>query len=83
MGVKACSRKECDNIMCDIYIPEIGYICHECKNEFKDYLKTIDKTYTWEGSIKRALIAFMETYKDKYLKGEKIDIDEFFKRYDN
>ena len=36
MGVLACSRKGCDNIMCDIYIPSVGYVCNECKNEFLD-----------------------------------------------
>ena len=38
MGVKSCSRKNCENIMCDTYIDNIGYICDECQKEFIDYL---------------------------------------------
>lgn len=30
MGVLACDRNECENIMCDRYSREYGYICNEC-----------------------------------------------------
>lgn len=33
MGVMSCSRRGCDNVMCDRYSPEFGHICHECFNE--------------------------------------------------
>ena len=33
MGVKNCSRTECDNIMCDRYSTDFGYICNECFEE--------------------------------------------------
>ena len=33
MGVMGCSRKGCDNIMCDRYSDDYGYICWECFNE--------------------------------------------------
>ena len=33
MGVKACSRKGCNNIMCDRYSSTFGYICDECFEE--------------------------------------------------
>lgn len=36
MGVMNCYRKGCENILCDTYIPDIGYICRECKEEFKE-----------------------------------------------
>ena len=36
MGVMSCSRKGCENILCDTYIPDIGYICTSCKEEFKE-----------------------------------------------
>jgi hypothetical protein len=35
MGVMACDRKNCENIMCDTLIDE-QYICNKCKAEFKD-----------------------------------------------
>ena len=33
MGVMTCDRKGCDNVLCDRYSPEYGYICHECFEE--------------------------------------------------
>lgn len=33
MGVLACDRNGCDNIMCDYYSHERGYICYECLKE--------------------------------------------------
>lgn len=30
MGVLACNRKGCRNIMCDRYSSRYGYICNEC-----------------------------------------------------
>lgn len=36
MGVLACDRKGCDNIMCDNYSPEYGYICWECLRELSE-----------------------------------------------
>jgi hypothetical protein len=35
MGVKCCCRKDCENIMCDIYSSEIGYLCYSCYSELK------------------------------------------------
>lgn len=36
MGVLACNRKGCENIMCDMYSTLHGYICHECYVELRD-----------------------------------------------
>ena len=33
MSVLACNRGNCQNIMCDKYSHEYGYICWECFNE--------------------------------------------------
>ncbi len=33
MGVLSCARSGCENIMCDRYSSEYGYICDECFNE--------------------------------------------------
>jgi len=37
MGVKACSRKNCENIMCDICIDGKWYLCRTCFEELKEY----------------------------------------------
>ena len=80
MGVMSCYRKNCDNIMCDIYIPDIGYICYECKNEFKNYLKDDGLTDNLtENEILKHLCSFMETKKYSN-NNNKIDIDYFFNK---
>ena len=33
MGVMTCNRRGCNNIMCDRYSDEYGYICSECFEE--------------------------------------------------
>lgn len=33
MGVLSCDRAGCENIMCDSYSYEYGYICNECFDE--------------------------------------------------
>ena len=30
MGVMQCSRNSCENILCDRYSSEFGYICDKC-----------------------------------------------------
>ena len=77
----SCSRKSCSNIMCDTYVDNIGYVCNECKEEFKEYLHKLSIRATTEGEINRALEKFMETRKDDYKEGNKMDVDEFFRGY--
>ena len=62
MGVLACDRRGCDNIMCDTYIPTVGYICNECKEEF---IGTTEHTMT-DAGIMYALTVFMDQYKNPY-----------------
>lgn len=38
MGVKTCSKPGCNNIMCDTYVPEVGYVCTECQDDFVRYV---------------------------------------------
>lgn len=35
MGVMACCRNGCDQIMCHDYSEVTGYICYECRNELE------------------------------------------------
>jgi len=38
MSVKRCNRNGCQNVMCDRYSEEYGYICIDCFNELKEHL---------------------------------------------
>ena len=38
MGVMACNRDGCRNIMCTRHSHEFGYICDECFEELTDFL---------------------------------------------
>lgn len=75
MGVMSCSRKDCDNIMCDIYVESIGYICYDCKSEFKDYLQKNGLNPKTEGHIKKELEKFMATSKEQC---NEITVNDFF-----
>lgn len=80
MGVLACSRKGCENIMCDTYVPEVGYVCKSCQQEFKNYIeiqKPGQKLYDYE--IKEELKFFI-TFGVPDSFGE-TDIDSFFDNY--
>lgn len=43
MGVMACDRLGCTNILCEMYSHNHGYICKECHNEM---LEKLGKTTT-------------------------------------
>jgi len=82
MSVLACSRTGCKNIMCDTFVPEIGYICDECKNEFKKYLQHDGKTHLTSQQIVEELKIFIETPKGTFINNSEIDVDSFLlKKY--
>jgi hypothetical protein len=35
MGVLACDRQGCENVMCDYYSHTYGYLCYDCMQELK------------------------------------------------
>jgi len=80
MGVMSCYRGNCPQIMCDTYIDSVGYICYECKNEFKEYLSRQKLNPKTEGEIIEELKIFMETRKGYYTQGNEITIDDFFNK---
>jgi len=43
MGVRACTRKDCTNIMCDRYSTDYGYICDDCFEELISSLVDIEE----------------------------------------
>lgn len=55
MSVLKCDKRGCTNIMCDTYIPNIGYICDDCKDEFETYMDDKPKT-----NLKQELEIFMD-----------------------
>ena len=81
MGVKSCRRYCCENIMCDTYIPRIGYICFECQREFKKYLESKSIVLNTESDILDHLIIFMQIEKNNYNYESKISIDKFFNEH--
>lgn len=76
MGVMPCYRKNCDNIMCDVYINDIGYICYECQQEFGE------KKYKTETKMLKALKEFMHTSKKSYNNfPEGVSLSDYLNRY--
>lgn len=37
MGVLACDRTGCENVMCDYSHPEYGYLCNDCMVDLQEY----------------------------------------------
>jgi len=81
MGVMSCSRKNCDNIMCDTYVDSIGYVCGDCQEEFKRYLESNGLFPTTVSEINKHLSAFMATPKEDVIEGDDnvISVNEFFR----
>jgi len=78
MSVMRCCRKGCDNIMCDTYIESFGYICEDCKREFKEFLinkNSIAENIMTKGEIMQQLKVFNISSKGD---NKKMTIDEFF-----
>ena len=60
MGVLACDRQGCENIMCDYYSHTHGYLCYSCLNELKattilqfmsSPASTGGRSYEWENYV--------------------------------
>lgn len=77
----SCHRTGCESIMCDTYVDSVGYVCNECQNEFKDYVKSEGLDVSTKGKIERALKGFMNTDKNSFTEGKEISIEEFFEKY--
>lgn len=82
MGVLSCSRPDCPQIMCDVYVNGIGYVCYECQKEFRDYLEKEGLNPQTEGEIRRELQKFMATNRGSYDKGKEMTVNEFFTKHD-
>lgn len=69
MGVMTCRRNGCDNIMCDRYSSEYGYICHECFDELvrsgpttniHDFMGSNKNHNRYEEALARFSVVFKE-----------------------
>lgn len=65
MGIKACDRRGCARIMCDICVCGMYYLCQECAEEFKSQVGN-DKLLLFQ--MKNSFNAFIAT--DKQRSGE-------------
>lgn len=81
MGVMACTRTDCEKIHCD-YISDIGYVCSDCKDEFKEYVeREYEYTTFKESELKRLFELFMSTPKNYHKEEPEISVDDFFNLY--
>lgn len=70
MGVLACDRRGCSNIMCDYCNPVHGYLCSFCMVELQEYLD--------QGNINIA--RFMDSWKNEKQCSIPLDAYEIFTR---
>jgi hypothetical protein len=80
MGVMPCYREGCENIMCDRYNSEFGYICNECFAELVEFANINNGGVVTDEFI----VGFMTTNKKSY-KQKKVDarecLEEIFPGY--
>lgn len=79
MGVKTCSRAGCGDIMCDTAIPDIGYICYSCQDEFKAYIAS--KPVYSEMKMLKRLKKFMDSESKLKSGQEPFDVDAYFRKH--
>ena len=41
MGVMRCDRADCENILCDWYSSEYGYLCNDCMTELRSLVPSV------------------------------------------
>lgn len=63
MGVISCSRRNCENIMCDTSVPGCGNICFECQKEFIKYVTQNRIVIHNDLDIQENLSTFMDSSK--------------------
>lgn len=68
MSVLPCDRQGCENIMCDHYSDEFGYICRECLSEL----------YNLQPTTKNSIYYFMDSHKKKGEPVFELDIYSIF-----
>ncbi len=75
----ACSKNGCESVMCDTYVPGVGYVCFDCQARFKAFLDSRGVHPQTHGELKALLHVFMETEMTE--ETPVVDIDEFFQSH--
>jgi len=67
MGVLACDRRGCENVMCDHLSQSFGYLCYSCMQE----LKSINGTLTIQQFMDSPAILYKRSYEwENYVESE-------------
>lgn len=79
--VNECSRKDCQNILCDTYLDGFGYVCGSCQNDFEEL---IDKKYDDSVELTKSILSkdfkeFMKTSKEDS-DNTPMTVNKFFNR---
>lgn len=80
MGVKACDRDGCDNILCDICVDNL-YVCNSCATEFinkYDKPKTEDE---WKWSFRTFLFTNKNVWSALVIPDGYITGNDFLSKY--
>lgn len=83
MGVMACGRHGCTNIMCDRMVltgDDRCYICDTCFAELKLYKALWDTSSMRITGVYTRILDFMETPPGTYEKADEESVDAAFKR---
>lgn len=78
MGVMSCHRKDCENVMCDTYIQQVGHICWECQSEFEE---KYGQRKLSKGKLIKKLIKFMESPSAIEGSSDVVEVSEFFRSH--
>ena len=78
MGVLPCRRKDCEEIMCQTYIPQIGYLCSTCIREFKNKLESEGLKELPENELVSRLETFITSRK---ISSDIVNIEGYFNNH--
>lgn len=82
MGVLTCSRRDCDNIMCAYYVPSVGYICNDCKDEFIRFVNIRGIRVDNDADVESELQMFMSSPSGKFNEVyNSFDLADYFNRH--
>lgn len=80
MGVLICTKEQCDN-HAETYVATAGYICEDCKKEFKSYAKTYPVLILSDYDLTQCLIQFFDTPKPVDQGNLETMIDTYFQKH--
>ena len=81
MSVMTCIKRDCWNIMCDTYVPLIGYICPDCQREFKEWLEESPLVVQETEDDLRDALEHWVTLSKRLTNPNKISVNEFFAQH--